>query len=218
MYAVWYQVLSTTSTQLKDVYDLSQTLIGVAFLANGAGCLLSSFTSGWVMDRDYRIVTKQLANEGGTVVDPKNKPKDMNDLRAFPIEHARLRSAPYPFIVFCACTIGYGWSLESKVSIAIPLILQFFIGFSSTFVMSLISTLIVDLKPGKGGQITASNNLIRCLAAAGAVTFIQPLIDAVNIGWAFTLMSGLLILFTPLPIWVWISGMKWRNEEVEVRE
>ena len=42
----------------------------------------------------------------------------------FPIEKVRLQSMPAVLCVFVACCVGYGWSLEKKANIAVPLVLQ----------------------------------------------------------------------------------------------
>lgn len=44
----------------------------------------------------------------------------------FPIERARLRTVPVMLVVYAACVIGYGWCLQRRVSLAGPLVLQFF--------------------------------------------------------------------------------------------
>jgi hypothetical protein len=59
-----------------------------------------------IVDRDYRITA---AAAGFTI----NKRKG-DDLINFPIEKARLRSIWYFMGLLIACTVGYGWSIETK--------------------------------------------------------------------------------------------------------
>lgn len=54
-----------------------------------------------------------------------------DDSNTFTIEHARLRTMPIHLIVFCGVTVAWGWSLDKKASIAVPLVLQFIREFSA---------------------------------------------------------------------------------------
>ena len=64
------------------------------------------------MDRDYR----KTATAAGLAVDRARG----DDLDKFPIEKARLRHIWFYIAVACACTIGYGWALQSRtVSISL---------------------------------------------------------------------------------------------------
>lgn len=59
-----------------------------------------------VIDRDYRVTAAAV---GFTI----NK-KTGDDLSRFPIEKARLRSIWYFMGLLIICTVGYGWSIETK--------------------------------------------------------------------------------------------------------
>lgn len=78
---------------------------------------------GKLLDREYSqfrakwLAQRMLTISGG---DPDNI-----DENEFPIERARLRLVPWCLTPFLLCTIGYGWCLQYRVHIAVPLILQF---------------------------------------------------------------------------------------------
>lgn len=92
---LFYCVITSTGTTFKDTYGLSEIQLGLCFLANGGGCLIASAINGPRMNRDYRIVKEQV-DRGKVAKEEKGEKvedsKDVNDLSAFPIEHARLRS------------------------------------------------------------------------------------------------------------------------------
>lgn len=69
-------------------------------------CRFSDNKLGMVIDRDYRITAEAV---GFTI----NKKKG-DDLSRFPIEKARLRSIWYFMGLLIMCTVGYGWSVETK--------------------------------------------------------------------------------------------------------
>lgn len=175
--AVYYGVTATTSSLFQDTYPyLNQTDIGLCFLSIGGGMLIGTISSGKLLNRDYVAIREQLVrkaqgdSEKLSAVDVKAIEKDVS----FPIEKARMRSVPTYTAVFSACVIGYGWCLQSKVSIAVPLVLQFFsesslrflcysidamsayvVGFTFIGVMNTTQTLLVDILPSQGSSVSA---------------------------------------------------------------
>jgi hypothetical protein len=133
----------------------------------------------------------------------------------FPVEKARIQLIyPLIFIGTGAC-IGYGWALELEVSVAVPLVLSFFIGLCVTWPFQIMNLLIVDSYPEAPATATAANNLVRCLTGAAATASIAPIIRGIGRGWAFTLLA---LLFTiPSPV-LWIiakHGPKWRRQRIQ---
>ena len=57
--------------------------------------------------------------------DGMQSPALLEDEDAFPIEKARLVSQQILVWIFGASVIGYGWAIQAKTNIAVPLILQF---------------------------------------------------------------------------------------------
>ena len=132
IYAVMYGVTASLSISFERVYPyLNQTDIGLCFLAMGGGMLVGSLFSGRFMDAYYRKIRDDLIREIRTDsekhIDLRAKERDPS----FPIEKARLHMLPWVVFVYTACVIGYGWALQSKVTIVVPLILQFISRFSS---------------------------------------------------------------------------------------
>ncbi|GAA5895632.1 MFS transporter [Sporobolomyces salmoneus] len=218
-YSLFYSVTASTGTVFKDVYELSETDIGLCYLANGIGCLLAAIVNSKRSTYDYKWVERrqkekeEQARSEGTLVE--EKVKDLNDLSNFPIEQARLRSLPYYFVALMCSCIAYGWLVNYGVHLAAPLIMQFIIGLTVTSMFNMASTLMVDLYPGQGASATAANNLYRCLAGAGILAFIDPLINRMGVGWAFTFLTLLNACFLPL-VWLEVKyGMKWRIERRE---
>ncbi|GAA6060564.1 hypothetical protein JCM10212_006799 [Sporobolomyces blumeae] len=218
-YSLFYATTASTGSVFKSTYGLNETELGLCFIANGVGCLLASFVNAPRMTQDYKIVAKRveernkrLQEEGTFETKVDDRKKDLNDLSAFPIEHARLRSLPYYFTGLICANIAYGWLVDRSVHLSAPLIMQFIIGLTVTSMFNMVSTLMVDLYPGQSASATAANNLYRCLCGAAATAFVDPLISRMGIGWAFTFLSLLNCLFLPL---IWLEyryGMRWRTE------
>lgn len=132
-YAVFYCVLTATSSLFKSKYGLSEVLIGCTYLGNGAGCLIGSMAIGRILDYDYQQFKKTL---------PADTP-----LVDFPLEKARFKRLPWIFLVFAASSIGFGWAVNAGTNLAAPIACTFFVGLGSTALMSIVSTMSVDLQP-----------------------------------------------------------------------
>ncbi|KAL0953543.1 hypothetical protein HGRIS_004765 [Hohenbuehelia grisea] len=94
--------------------------------------------------------------------------------------------------------MGYGWCLEKKTSVAVPLVLHFFTGYTSIVMLNSTQTLLVDLLPSQGSSVTACNNFIRCSLAAVLVSVVDIADKSLGPGWAFVLFGGLCVLVAPL--------------------
>ncbi|KAL8648404.1 MAG: hypothetical protein Q9210_005004, partial [Variospora velana] len=140
------------------------------------------------MDRDYRVTAAAV----GFTIDRTNG----DDLTEFPIEKARLRSIWYYVTVSTVCTIGYGWTLESR---------------------TVCNTLVVDLHPDRPATASAAVSITRCSAAAVGVSVLQFMLDGLGPGWTFTLFGTLGASTLPLLWFEYRWGMKWRTERLEKR-
>ncbi|KAJ0109458.1 chloramphenicol resistance protein [Diaporthe amygdali] len=118
---------SSLSSLFMTTYGLNALQAGLCYLPWLSNLCSSIDKSGMVIDRDYRITAAAV---GFTI----NKKKG-DDLSSFPIEKARLRSIWYFMGLLIMCTVGYGWSIQAKTNMAVPLVLQFLsgIGVTGTF-------------------------------------------------------------------------------------
>lgn len=173
----------------------------------GAGTCLASIAAGRILDRFYA----HTALAHGFPVDRTRG----QDLTSFPIEKARLTPCFPLAIPGILAVLCYGWSLQystSRASMAGPLVLQFIVGFSAAAVSTCLSSLLVDLYPEATATVTASSNLARCLVGAGATAAINPMVEAMGVGWAFTLMAAVCVgSFGLLGVELW-KGRGWREE------
>ncbi|KAL8808903.1 MAG: hypothetical protein Q9200_003907 [Gallowayella weberi] len=135
-----------------------------------------------------------------------------DDLLAFPVERARLRSAFIPIGIVAVTFIGYGWSLHLHAHLSIPLLLQFLLGLSVQMCFNINNTLLIDINYRTPATAQAASNIIRCALAALAVGVLEDVMGRIGIGWTFTLL-GFGALGSGMLYWVdrrW--GMRWRTE------
>ena len=204
-YAVWQMSITAMSTLFKSNYGLSETEIGLTYIANGVGSIIGTLITGKILDADYRRVKTKHESQA---------PEDGPDNATFPIEKARLRLVPIFAGLQCASILVFGWTIQysRRVHIAVPIITTFFTGWALVSTQSVIMTYLVDVFPDQKAAASASMNLARCLLAAGSTSIVGPLINAVGAGWTFTIaVAALLVALIGIGI-QWHFGKKWRME------
>ncbi|KAF5312980.1 hypothetical protein D9619_002950 [Psilocybe cf. subviscida] len=212
--AIFYGVIATISTSFAEAYPfLTQTTIGLCFLSIGGGMMFGSSVSGRVFDRQYaKYKAKAQARMSA---DPT---ADMTREESFPLEKARLRLIPYLIILQVVACAGYGWSIQKRVNIAVPLILHFIIGSSGIAIMNGASTLMIDLVPGQSSSVTACNNFVRCTLSAVLVSVIDLIIKAIGNGWTYVILAVFELLSIPLIFLAIRIGPKYRVRRQRQRE
>src|SRR5258707_152028 len=104
------------------------------------------------MDWNYRRWAKKLNL-------PLEK-KRSTDLRNFPIEKVRLQPV-FLFAPLVAATyIPFGWVLQKRANLAVPLILEFICAYCQVSCSNALSSLLIDLYPEKPSTVTAASNLV----------------------------------------------------------
>lgn len=138
VYSALYGVIVSLSKLFAEMYPfLTESELGVCFLAVGVGSALGSFLNGMILDADFRRIQRGLdkkeeeakpvdLEKGVESPEVKNEDREAGKLDdSFPIEYARLRLVPAYVTLIVVCVMGYGWALQRRVNLACPLILQF---------------------------------------------------------------------------------------------
>ncbi|OCF58020.1 hypothetical protein L486_04047 [Kwoniella mangroviensis CBS 10435] len=204
-YAFWYAILTVFTTLLEDQYKVNEFVIGLCYLPGGVGAGISGFLTGRIMDIFYQ---KEKRRVGG---DHRHSPDE------FKLEKVRFMILPYHIGILLAATIALAWSTQTHTHIAVPIILNFFIGIGTGF---LTTTTIygIDLFTGQGGAVTATFNLIRCALGAVTTSTVQLIVNRMGSGWCFVLLGGICLLATPMPFVILRYGPGWRQKRRESNE
>ena len=201
-YTVWQMTVTAMSTLFERTYGLSEIQIGLTFIANGVGCMVGTLLTGRLLDIDYRRIKSQYTGR------PEN----------FPLEHARLRSVWLYSGVQCVSVLIFGWTLDKGVHISAPIICTFFLGWAAVSIQSVIMTFLVDVFPKRSASATAALNLARCLMGAGGTAAVLPIADAIDVGWTFTMFTGIMLAALGLVVVQMWYGAGWRREREEREE
>ncbi|CAB5381456.1 unnamed protein product [Rhizophagus irregularis] len=160
-YAIIYIQNTLAELSFTDIYHVSASTVGLIFLAQGTGYMIGSVIGGkW---SDYVLMKAKKRNNGV----------------GYP--EMRLHSVWIGCFFISVSYICYGWFLEARLHIALPIIAMFIGAFSFVAVLNSVSTYLVDAFPGRSASAVAINNLTRSSAAA-LFTFISvPFEEAVGI-------------------------------------
>ena len=207
LYAGYYGVTTTVTTQFHTLYGLSTSDTGLLFLPQAVGGVCAAFTNGWLLDLNYRRYAKHLGR-------PLDK-KKQHSLIGFPIERARLEIG-IPMICLAALgTLTYGWLLQYDVPLAPIIIVLFIMGYSALAGFSTLSVLIEDIHRTRAATASAANNFVRCLLGAGSSAVINPMIEAMGQGWCFTFIGLVFLASVPMLLIVMRYGPEWREAKFE---
>jgi len=190
-YAVWQMSITAMSSLFKSRYGLSETQIGLTFIANGVGSMVGTLVTGRLLDLDYRRVKTNFKQRGSQKSPTTNDSGDALSYTQdtdFPLEQARLRLCPLFAIAQCLSILLFGWTVQypHHINIAGPIISTFITGWTAVSIQSMIMTCLVDGFPDRSAAASASLNLARCLFAAAGTSFVMPMVEAIGVGMSFT--------------------------------
>ncbi|KAK3898388.1 hypothetical protein C8A05DRAFT_47279 [Staphylotrichum tortipilum] len=206
-YSVYYTFQVAIPVIFDEVYGYNELEIGLVFLPGLAGMTIGGMIAGKLADHNYCVTARKHGFE--------DKTKGEQDLSVFPIEEARYRQCLAFVFAELVLVAGYGWAVRFRVHPAVPIVLQFFACAVSTLLSHTSSALLVDIFPDASSSAYASGQLMRCGLSAASAAVLQPLIDAVDRGWYFTMFSLLVNLTCAASVVVsQRKGMLWRQQRL----
>ncbi|KAI1756751.1 major facilitator superfamily domain-containing protein [Xylaria castorea] len=217
-HAVWQMTITAMAVLFQDRYNLSETQVGFTFIANGAGSITGTLITGKILDVEYRRAAANHApalSQDGPEAEIEQLQHNNID---FPLEKARLRLLPILALFQCASILTFGWTIQYRVHIAVPIVTTFITGWTAVSIISIVTTYLIDVFSERKAASSASLNLARCLLAAGGTSIVTPIIGVVGVGWTFTIAAAVqLVAFMGVGIQHRFGG-KWRVAAEKAKE
>ncbi|KAL3428698.1 MFS transporter [Aspergillus tetrazonus] len=207
MYSGFYAIMTGATASFHSVYKLNNIQTALMYLPLGVGVIISAFTTGRLVDYNYRRHAKRA---GMPVVRTKAQ-----DLSNFNIERARLEMTLPAYYLSLVCMVVYGWVLGRRVHLAAPVVLMFLSGWFLNATSQSLNALLVDVWPGRPAAATAANNLMRCELGAAASAVINPMQKAMGWGWAYTTLALISVSASPILWLIMYRGIKWRQKRAQ---
>ncbi|KAL4968159.1 major facilitator superfamily domain-containing protein [Aspergillus stella-maris] len=208
IHAVNYTITTTISSSFADIYpSLSETALGLCYLAGGGGMILGSTITGKMLNRDYVKIREKYAQRSNNSDGESEEDRNEGNV---PIEYARLRMTPILLFLLVGCVLAWGWLLERKVHLAVPMVLQVILGYTSISILNATMTLMIDIVKAQSSGVIACTNLVRCSLAAILVSLIDSATQKLGFGWTYIVLGIICAFMFPL-IFVEIKmGPRWR--------
>lgn len=204
VFAGFYAIATSMAEQLKTIYNLTEIQIGLMYLPMAGGSIVAAFIVGPSLNWNYRRHAKRLGMQLA-----RGRQDDLSD---FPIERSRIEIG-LPLLALSTCVLFvWGWALQYQTSLAVPCVLLFLMGVGMIGFSNASMVLVTDMYPGRAGAATAANNLTRCLLGAAATAAINPMVNGVGAGWAFSILGFLYLLGAPVLLLIMKNGIRWRRE------
>ncbi|RSL60053.1 hypothetical protein CEP54_006961 [Fusarium duplospermum] len=189
-----YSLLTPIRYVLNPRFNLESPLLsGLFYLAPGFGYLVGTFFGGrWA---DYTV--KQWIKKRGGVRIPED----------------RLRSTlPFMGLIIPGSMLVYGWTVDQEVGgIPVPVIAMFVQGVAQLFCFPSYNTYCIDVMPGQGAEVAATNFFMRYLIGCVASAVVLPAVEGVGIGWFSTITAAYLVASALATLAAIRWGKGWRE-------
>lgn len=202
-FAMWTLMLSSIANQLAQApYKYRLTVIGVCYLPAGIGGLCGSLFTGRIIDIYYkRVLARFERNKANGVI-----PKDT----VFNIFRVRLMCVLPQNFIAVASFLLFGWSVDQGWHIVVPLITSCISSYCAMSTLSTMTTLLVDLYPGKSSTASSCFNFVRCSLSTIFMGCFAKMKQSMTVGGTFSFLTGLLLCANFLTFIPMMYGMKWR--------
>ncbi|KAM0429320.1 hypothetical protein ACHAPT_006535 [Fusarium lateritium] len=189
-----YSLLTPIRYVLNPRFNLETPLVsGLFYLAPGFGYLVGTFVGGrWA---DYTV--KQWIKKRGGVRIPED----------------RLRSTlPFMGVIIPGSMLVYGWTVDQEVGgIPVPVIAMFVQGVAQLFCFPSYNTYCIDVMPGQGAEVAATNFFARYLIGCVASAVVLPAVEGFGIGWFSTITAAYLVASALVTMAAIRWGKGWRE-------
>ncbi|EDO16706.1 hypothetical protein Kpol_1003p11 [Vanderwaltozyma polyspora DSM 70294] len=200
-FSMWTTHQTALSTVLSKDYGLSVAKIGLCFLPAGVCTLISVISCGrylnWSYKKKYARYKIWLEERKKELLEEYKDPEKVHDIinnnhyYTFNICKARLQPAFVTLLISSCGFCAYGWCIKSKAPLAAVLVTSGIASLFSNCILTMSTTLCVDLFPSIASTATGCLNLTRCLLSALFIGVLSRMEQSMTYGGVFTFMAGI---------------------------
>ncbi|CAG8906304.1 unnamed protein product [Penicillium egyptiacum] len=191
--------ISVEHTFAEAPYNFSTIIVGLLYIPNSLGYMVTSIFGGKWMDSIMQREAKK-ANRYDEKGRLELRPEDR--MR----ENAWLGAFLYP-----AALIWYGWTADKGVFWLVPMIANFFFGMGSMLIFSMVTTMLTEFMPKKSSEGVALNNFMRNIFSCVGSVVTAPIINGIGNGWLFTILGLVSFASSSVIFLMRVNGPKWRK-------
>lgn len=217
-YSLWTVHQTAMTTVLSKDYHLSVLQIGLCYLPTGICTLISVVGTGkylnWVYVLKHEKYLKWFKEKEKQLMNEYNDTKKVNDLMendpyyTFNIAEARLSSGFVTLLMGVSGFVAYGWCLSVHAPLPAILVTSGFASIFSNCILTMSTTLIVDLFPAHASTGTGCLNLFRCSFSALFIGCLKKMTEKMTYGGVFTFMGSFNMLTSLLLLLIIRRGKK----------
>lgn len=197
-FGVVYGFFAAFPYVFEDKYGFGTTSTGLTFIGLGVGCLIAGIfimLYSRIVFRKQTVRSEKTGNEG--YVAPEKA-----------LYLAMVGSICLPVSLF-----WFGWSAQARVHWICPVIAEGVYGFGNVLILMSCTLFVMDFYgPLYGASAMAANNMARYVLGAAFPLFIVQMYEALDVGWATSLLGFISLLLTPIPWAFYVLGPKLRDK------
>jgi MFS family permease len=192
--------VSLQQTFSSAPYNFSTLIVGLMYIPNSLGYIVSSIVGGrWsdsIMIREAKAAGR-YDEDGNLIFLPEDRMR----------ENAYIAAVMYPLAL-----ILYGWAAKYGLHWMVAATGGFFFGVGSMIIFSVATTMLTEFMPKKSSSGVAINNFVRNIFSCVGGIVTAPLIDSIGNGWLFTIL-GLWALASGFVVYAMRKfGPRWRAD------
>ena len=197
LFAITYSLYTQLESIYGEGYGFSTVQVGLLYLFPGLGFLAAVRLLVPRIDTIFNTLTEKH--------DRKSKPE-------FRLPLANVGSVLIPISLF-----WFAWTVEFHVHWAVTIISTFFYGIGQVAIFNCVQNYYIDTFEKYAASAIAAGALFRSVVG-GIVPIITPsIIDAVGLGWGFSVFAFISVALAPSPVLFYYFGERLRKRfEIEL--
>lgn len=191
MFSYYYLFSTTLPDILQELYGLSAAASGLAFLSFSAGSTISVIFMNRLLDKIYIRLRERNRGVGAA--------------------EYRL-----PMVIVGAFTLplsiaAYGWAAQLHLPVSVLLFVVGLLGASQMLVYLPLNAYVVDACGLYAASGMTAIIVLRCLMSTIFPLATEPLADRLGWGLGVSVLAGIGLVLSPIPILVFKFGTRWRQ-------